>query len=88
MTSLAPLAHAADQAAPAFNADFYATAATVIPVLYLAINIQPVFQYMGITTAERLQHKPRPGHLTKPVSVVGLDCLPPHDCCNSRMRAP
>jgi len=38
MTSLAALAHTA--AAPAFNGLFYATAATVIPVLFLAIAVQ------------------------------------------------
>jgi hypothetical protein len=38
MSSLATLAHTA--AAPAFNGLFYATAATVIPVLYLAIAVQ------------------------------------------------
>ena len=38
MTSLAPLAHAA--APPPFNGLFYATAATIIPVLFLAIAVQ------------------------------------------------
>lgn len=38
MTTLALLAHHA--AAPAFNTAFYATAATVIPVLFLAIAVQ------------------------------------------------
>src|SRR5260370_7122818 len=36
MTSVASLAHAA----PAFNSAFYATVATVIPVLFLALAIQ------------------------------------------------
>jgi hypothetical protein len=40
MTSLALLAHAAHAAPPAFNSTFYATAATVIPVLFLAIAVQ------------------------------------------------
>lgn len=39
MTSLASLAHAAP-APPAFNSTFYATVATVIPVLFLALAIQ------------------------------------------------
>lgn len=38
MTSLASLAHQASP--PAFNSAFYATAATVIPVLFLAIAVQ------------------------------------------------
>jgi hypothetical protein len=37
--SLAALAHAAP-AAPAFNTEFYATAATIIPVLFLAVAVQ------------------------------------------------
>jgi hypothetical protein len=40
MSSLASLAHAARAAAPAFNGLFYATAATIIPVLFLAIAVQ------------------------------------------------
>jgi hypothetical protein len=40
MSSLASLAHAARVAAPAFNGLFYATAATIIPVLFLAIAVQ------------------------------------------------
>jgi hypothetical protein len=39
MTSPTALA-AGHAAAPAFNADFYMTAATVIPVLFLAIAVQ------------------------------------------------
>jgi hypothetical protein len=38
MTSLATLTHTAP--APAFNGLFYATTATIIPVLYLAIALQ------------------------------------------------
>jgi hypothetical protein len=38
MTTLAPLAHAAT--APAFNGLFYATAATIIPVFFLALAVQ------------------------------------------------
>jgi hypothetical protein len=38
MTSLASLAHAV--AAPAFNGLFYATTATIIPVLFLALTLQ------------------------------------------------
>jgi len=40
MTSLASLAHGARAATPAFNGLFYATAATIIPVLFLAIAVQ------------------------------------------------
>jgi hypothetical protein len=40
MSSLATLAHAAAPPAPAFNGLFYATAATIIPVLFLAIAVQ------------------------------------------------
>jgi len=40
MSSLASLAHGAPAAAPAFNGLFYATAATIIPVLFLAIAVQ------------------------------------------------
>ncbi len=40
MSSLASLAHEAHPAAPAFNGLFYATAATIIPVLFLAIAVQ------------------------------------------------
>ena len=40
MTSLASLAHAAAPAPRAFNHDFYVTAATVIPVLFLALAVQ------------------------------------------------
>ena len=40
MTSLASLAYGTSAAAPAFNTAFYATAATIIPVLFLAIAVQ------------------------------------------------
>jgi hypothetical protein len=40
MSSLASLAHGAGASAPAFNGQFYATAATIIPVLFLAIAVQ------------------------------------------------
>jgi hypothetical protein len=40
MTSLASMAHWTSAAAPAFNTAFYATAATIIPVLFLAIAVQ------------------------------------------------
>jgi hypothetical protein len=40
MSSLASLALGARAAAPAFNGLFYATAATIIPVLFLAIAVQ------------------------------------------------
>jgi hypothetical protein len=45
MSSLAKLAHAAVPAPPAFNGLFYATAATIIPVLFLALAVQgPAYQ--------------------------------------------
>lgn len=47
MNSLTALAHASALSAPAFNADFYTTAVTVIPVLFLAINVQTIFQDLG-----------------------------------------
>jgi len=40
MTSLASLAHGASAATPPFNTAFYATAGTIIPVLFLAIAVQ------------------------------------------------
>jgi hypothetical protein len=40
MSSLAFLTYGARAAAPAFNGLFYATAATIIPVLFLAIAVQ------------------------------------------------
>ena len=40
MTSLALLAHEGSRASSAFNGLFYATVATVIPVLFLAIAVQ------------------------------------------------
>jgi hypothetical protein len=40
MVTLALAAHAASQKPAAFNGLFYATAATVIPVLFLALTIQ------------------------------------------------
>jgi hypothetical protein len=40
MTSLALVAHCTHTAAPAFNGLFYATTATILPVLFLAITLQ------------------------------------------------
>ncbi len=40
MTSLAALTYAARTTAPAFNGLFFATAATIIPVLFLALAVQ------------------------------------------------
>ena len=40
MTGLALLAHSAAAAAPAFNGLFYATVATIIPVMFLAVAVQ------------------------------------------------
>jgi hypothetical protein len=48
---------------PAFNSDFYVTAAAVIPVLFLAINVQPVFQGLGITAPQRQAKSPSRGQL-------------------------
>ena len=60
MSSFASLTQATTL--PAFNADFYATAATVIPVLFLAINVQPVFQLLAWTPANGTpeRHTSRP----------------------------
>lgn len=57
MSSFALLAHGARAAALAFNTAFYATAATIIPVLFLAIAVQGrAFQEM--LKARRLSHPP------------------------------
>lgn len=53
MTSITVLAHAAHATAPTFNADFYTTAAAVIPVLFLSVNVQPVFRYLASAAAKR-----------------------------------
>ena len=53
MISLAALGHGAHTAAPAFNATFYATAATIIPVLYLALAVQGSM-FADLLTASRL----------------------------------
>jgi hypothetical protein len=61
MTSLASLAHTA--AAPAFNGLFYATAATIIPVLFLAIAVQGrTYEDMlktGVATYRRVRQDPQ-----------------------------
>jgi hypothetical protein len=50
MSSLATLGHAAAPAPPAFNGLFYATAATIIPVLFLALAVQGT-AYQGASSA-------------------------------------
>ena len=56
MSSLASLAHAARAAAPPFNGLFYATAATIIPVLFLAIAVQgPLYGDLLKTSAATLR---------------------------------
>ncbi len=61
MTSLALATHAA--AAPPFNGLFYATAATVIPVLFLAVTIQGrIYQdLVNAAAAARRQMQPATG---------------------------
>jgi hypothetical protein len=56
MTSLTALAHSTAPAAPVLSSTFYATAATVIPVLFIAISLQGQFQQdllSGIASAVR-----------------------------------
>src|SRR5580704_3737719 len=56
MSSLASLAHEARTAAPEFNGLFYATAATIIPVLFLAIAVQgPLYGDLLKTSAATLR---------------------------------
>src|SRR6202046_2772927 len=56
MSSLASLAHGARAAAPPFNGLFYATAATIIPVLFLAIAVQgPLYGDLLKTSAATLR---------------------------------
>src|ERR1700689_1254898 len=62
MSSLASLAHEARTVAPAFNGLFYATAATIIPVLFLAIAVQgPLYgdllKASGTTLRRFREHK-------------------------------
>jgi hypothetical protein len=62
MSSLASLAHEAHTVAPAFNGLFYATAATIIPVLFLAIAVQgPLYgdllKASGATLRRFREHK-------------------------------
>ena len=69
VTTMLALAHA--HAAPGFNADFYSVAATVIPVLFLAIAVQgTTYQDLiraAISTPDRGElhpaHRLRPDHL-------------------------
>jgi len=49
--SLTALAHAATPAPPPFNADFYLAAATILPVLFNAINVQPAYQAIAQKTS-------------------------------------
>src|SRR6202034_1795597 len=62
MSSLASLAPGTHAAAPAFNGLFYATAATIIPVLFLAIAVQgPLYgdllKASGTTLRRFREHK-------------------------------
>jgi hypothetical protein len=60
--TLASLAHEATKAAPAFNGLFYATAATIIPVLFLAVAVQGRTYESLLTTLSKLQKRlERPG---------------------------
>jgi len=57
----AELAHATRLAAPPFNANFCITAATIIPVPFLAIAVQGrAYQDLmeAVTAADRREHKP------------------------------
>jgi hypothetical protein len=63
MSSLALLAHTAAPPPPAFNSTFYATAATIIPVLFLAIAAQGPFfeELLALTLANtrRIRQDPQ-----------------------------
>jgi hypothetical protein len=65
MTSLALLAHPASHAAPAFNGLFYATVATVIPVLFLALAVQG-------STYRELVKSSQAGHLLAKWAAAGI----------------
>jgi hypothetical protein len=80
MSSLVTLAHAT--AAPAFNGLFYATAAIIIPVLFLAIGVQrdSLYQYLlnalGAADDRRERSTPKRGLGRAAASVTAI-VLPP-----------
>jgi hypothetical protein len=51
--AIALLEHAAGTVGPAFNADFYVTTASVIPVLFLALTVQGEMYGQLLATASR-----------------------------------
>jgi len=63
MTSLTPLAQSAAHAtSPAFNGLFYATAATIIPVLFLAIALQGrMYEDLLKAASDAVEHGLPPG---------------------------
>jgi hypothetical protein len=71
MTRIAALAYAAHATAPAFNSDLYTTAA-VIPVLFLAINVQLASRYATGLIVRNLPRVPLP----LPSSVILKATLP------------
>jgi hypothetical protein len=60
MTTLTTLAHTTP-ALPPFNADFYIAAVTVIPVLFVAINLQPVYRTLADNPTRRRKQNATPG---------------------------
>src|SRR5262249_20706031 len=46
-----PLRTPLPPAPPPFNADFYLAAATILPVLFIAINVQPAYQAIAQKTS-------------------------------------
>jgi hypothetical protein len=58
MTSLALAAHDGTTAAPAFNGLFYATCATVMPVLFLAIAVQGTAYQSALKTLDAVMRLP------------------------------
>ena len=68
MDNLASLAHTTSAVPPAFNVDFYVTAATVIPVLFLVLAVQEntfkdmiqTWQDLVVASRTTLHHKLRP----------------------------
>jgi hypothetical protein len=76
MSNLALVAHATPP--PTFNSNFFVTAATVIPVLFLAINVQPIFQYMWTNSQHKQGTSPfnRGQYLVLYSAIVTIDiCL-------------
>ena len=80
MSSLASLTHAAAPARPAFNGLFYATVATIIPVLFLAIAVQGR-AYEGLmraigAIAVRAGRTGRPGRRQFAAYMITMALLP------------